>query len=72
MAGSLEVEVNATAANAVTVTQNLEPAAPPSGFLFVDPTTFVIKTDSATDEATDVVKVRVSQLLHSSYMLNSL
>ncbi|KAF9461060.1 hypothetical protein BDZ94DRAFT_1299444 [Collybia nuda] len=56
-AGSLEVEVNATAPNAITVKQNASPAAPPAGFLFVDPTTFQISTDSATSTATDVVKV---------------
>ncbi|KAJ7110818.1 hypothetical protein C8R43DRAFT_1113636 [Mycena crocata] len=56
-AGALEVEVNATAANAVTVKQNASPSNPPAGFLFVDPTTFQISTASATDPATDVVKV---------------
>lgn len=36
---------------------NESPAPPPDGFLFVDPATFQISTDSATDPKTDVVKV---------------
>jgi len=56
-AGSLEVEVNSTATNAVTVKKNASPVAPPTGFLFVDPSTFIISTDKATNTATDQVKV---------------
>lgn len=55
-AGLLEVEVNATLANAVTVKVNKTPVAPPKGFLFVDPVTYQISTASATG-ANDVVKV---------------
>ncbi|KAH0836052.1 hypothetical protein AYO21_02693 [Fonsecaea monophora] len=56
-AGALEVEYNGTNANAITVTQNANPASPPAGFLFVDRTTFQVATDTATNPATDIVKV---------------
>ncbi|KAK2759046.1 hypothetical protein FQN54_003145 [Arachnomyces sp. PD_36] len=56
-AGNLEVEYNGTTANTVTVNQNANPAAPPVGMIFVDPTTFQIQTQSATNPATDTVKV---------------
>lgn len=56
-AGSLEVEYNGTAANAVTVKQNANPAAPPAGMVFVDLNTFQIQTRDPTDPATDTVKV---------------
>lgn len=55
-AGNLEVEVNATAANEVTVVNSNPSGNPPAGFLFVDPQSFKISTKSAT-AATDVVKV---------------
>lgn len=55
-AGNLEVEVNATAANAVAVVNSNPTGNPPAGFLFVDPQSFIISTESAT-AATDVVKV---------------
>ncbi|KFZ06270.1 hypothetical protein V501_07550 [Pseudogymnoascus sp. VKM F-4519 (FW-2642)] len=55
-AGNLEVEVNATVANAVTVVNGNPSGNPPTGFLFVDPQSFKISTKSAT-AATDVVKV---------------
>lgn len=55
-AGNLEVEVNATAANAVAVVNGNPSGNPPTGFLFVDPQSFTISTQSAT-AATDVVKV---------------
>ncbi|KIW84355.1 hypothetical protein Z517_03605 [Fonsecaea pedrosoi CBS 271.37] len=56
-AGALEVEYNGTNANAITVTQNANPASPPAGFLFVDRTTFQVATDTATNPAADIVKV---------------
>lgn len=37
--------------------QNANPAAPPAGMIFVDPTTFQIQTQGATNPATDTVKV---------------
>jgi len=55
-AGSLEVEVNATAANAVTVVAGNPTGKAPAGFLFVDPQSFKIATASAT-AAADVVKI---------------
>ncbi|ETN39814.1 uncharacterized protein HMPREF1541_06040 [Cyphellophora europaea CBS 101466] len=57
VAGEFEAEYNGTAANAITVTQNSSPVPPPAGFLFVDPTTFVVSTQDATDPATDTVKI---------------
>ncbi|KAH9476341.1 hypothetical protein JR316_0011916 [Psilocybe cubensis] len=56
-AGQFEVEVNATAANAITVKTNPNPVAPPKGFLFVDPVSYQISTSSKTSTATDKVKV---------------
>ncbi|KAF5331353.1 hypothetical protein D9611_011879 [Ephemerocybe angulata] len=55
-AGSLEVEIKSAAANTITVKKNTKPVAPPTGFVFVDPTSFQIATASAT-AATDLVKV---------------
>jgi hypothetical protein len=51
------VEYNGTDTNTITVTQNKHPAAPPAGFLFVDPTTFKVATSKATSETTDIVKI---------------
>ncbi|KAF4623788.1 hypothetical protein D9613_001384 [Agrocybe pediades] len=56
-AGLLEIEINSTSTNAVTVKKNDSPVAPPAGFLFVDPSTFQITTEKATNTATDQVKV---------------
>jgi hypothetical protein len=57
-AGEFELEYNATAANAITVTQNASPSGnPPAGFLFVDPTSFTVSTQNPTDPATDAVKI---------------
>ncbi|KAK2804892.1 hypothetical protein FQN50_006398 [Emmonsiellopsis sp. PD_5] len=57
VAGILKVEYNGTAENTITVTENSPPTAnAPPGFLFVDPSSFTIKTQAATDSA-DIVKV---------------
>lgn len=37
--------------------QNANRASPPTGFLFVDPTTFQVTTAAATNPATDTVKI---------------
>ncbi|PGH23435.1 hypothetical protein AJ80_02545 [Polytolypa hystricis UAMH7299] len=55
--GKLEVEYDGAAENVVLVSQNANPVAAPAGFLFVDPTTFQVQTQSATDPATDTVKI---------------
>ncbi|KAI1336085.1 hypothetical protein F5Y15DRAFT_427378 [Xylariaceae sp. FL0016] len=50
--GSFEVEFQDTAANSFTVTENTAPAAPPAGFVAVDPSSFKVQFTGAVDAIT--------------------
>lgn len=50
------MEIKSAAANSITVSKNNAPAAPPAGFVFVDPSTFKVTTSAATGAA-DLTKI---------------